>query len=57
MIKTWQPVNGKKKFKGVLVGMHEDTVKLLIGEKTMMIRFDSISRAHLVNNNGDDKCL
>ncbi len=57
VIKTWQPLDGKKKFKGVLMGLQEDTVKLLIGEKTMMICFDSISRSHLVNNNGEDKCL
>ena len=57
VIKTQEPVNGKKKFKGVLMGMHGDTVKLLIGDKTMKIRFDFISRAQLVNNSGDDKCL
>lgn len=56
-IKIAKPVNGQKKFKGVLLGMSEETVELLINDKTIAIPFQEITRARLVNYNGENRCL
>lgn len=48
-IKTLKPVEGQKKFKGVLLGMSEETVELLSNDKTIAIPFQEITRARLVN--------
>jgi len=49
-IKTNKPIDGQKNFKGVLLGISEEVVKLLINEKTVVIPFHEIDRARLVNN-------
>ncbi len=48
-IKTSQPVDGRKSFKGVLQGMSEDMVKLLINDETVAIPFEGIISARLIN--------
>ena len=52
-IKTHQPVDGQKKFIGVLSGTSGNIVKLLIDDKTVAIPFQEIARAWLVNYNGE----
>ena len=53
-IRTMQPVEGKKNFKGVLLGTSEGTVKILVSDKTIMIPFEEITRAQLINYNGEN---
>lgn len=48
-IRTSQPINGKKKFKGILEGMSDDTVSLRINDNVLMIPYALITRARLVN--------
>jgi ribosome maturation factor RimP len=56
-IRTAQPLDGQKNFKGILLGISEGTVKLMINDKTIAIPYLEITRARLVNYNGDSECL
>jgi ribosome maturation factor RimP len=52
-IRTTQPVNGQKNFSGVLLGLSDRTVKLSVGEKTFAFRLEDISKARLVDYDGE----
>ncbi|MDI6687213.1 MAG: ribosome maturation factor RimP [Desulfobacterales bacterium] len=56
-IKTLKSVEGKKKFKGVLLGISEEAVEILSSDKTIAIPFKEIARARLINYNGENRCL
>ncbi|MBW2099963.1 MAG: ribosome maturation factor, partial [Deltaproteobacteria bacterium] len=56
-IRTAQPLDGQKNFKGILLGISEGTVKLMINDKPVAIPYLEITRAQLVNYNGDSECL
>lgn len=56
-IKTIKAVEGQKKFKGILLGTSEGIVKLLVDGKTVAIPFQEITRARLINYNGENRCL
>ena len=56
-IKTAEPVNGKKSFKGVLSGFTDGTVQLWVDDKTVAIPYQQITRARLINYNGESRCL
>jgi ribosome maturation factor RimP len=56
-IKVAEPVDGKKNFKGVLLGISGDVVTLLINDKKVAIAFQKILKAQLVNYNGENGCL
>jgi len=47
-IRTVRALNGQKNFKGVLGGISAEQVKLLIGEETVRIPLEDISKARLV---------
>ena len=47
-IKTNQPLNGRKNFKGVLLETSGDGVNLQIEEEIMAIAYPEISKAHLI---------
>jgi len=47
-IRTDQPLNGQKNFKGVLLGSANDEVQININNKTVNIPFDKITKARLV---------
>jgi ribosome maturation factor RimP len=53
-IKTIQPINGQKNFKGVLRGMSGEQVKLSHDDKTVDISLDNIFKARLVNYSGEN---
>lgn len=53
-IRTTQPIEGQNKFKGVLLGTSEGTVKILVNDKTIVIPFEEINRARLINYNGEN---
>jgi ribosome maturation factor RimP len=52
-IKTWQPVDDQKNFTGIISGVAADQIKLLLNEKTVVIPFEDISRARLVDMDGE----
>jgi len=55
-IKTSQPVDGRKSFKGVLLGISEDRVKFQVNDKIVAIPFEIIIRAQLINYCGENRC-
>jgi len=52
-IQTLQPIDGRKNFKGTLAGVENDMIKIMTNGKTVAIQFDTISRARLINYNGE----
>lgn len=48
-IKTNQPVNRQKNFNGILLGMSGEQVNLQIGEQTIAIPYQDISKARLAS--------
>ncbi len=46
-IKTYQPLNGRKNFKGILLGISGDAVNLQIDKQIITIAYADISKAHL----------
>ncbi len=58
-IKITQPVEGQKTrlVKGVLLGISEGIVRLLVDNKTVAIPFQEIGRAQLIDYNGENRCL
>ena len=47
VIRTNRPVEGEKFFRGVLAGLSDDTVKLVVDELTVSIPYEAIARARL----------
>ena len=52
-IKTWQPVNDQKNFTGIILGVAADQIKLSSNEKTVVIPYGNISKARLVDVDGE----
>ena len=52
-IKTVRPFDGQKNFKGVLMGISREQVKLRVGQETIAIALTDISKARLVNYSGE----
>ena len=52
-IQTSRPVDGRKNFKGTLAGVENDLVKIMTAGETVAIKFDTITRARLINYNGE----
>jgi ribosome maturation factor RimP len=55
-IKTAYPIKGQKNFKGVLRGVLDENIILQIDTETVVIPFRDITKAKLVNLNGDNTC-
>lgn len=55
-IRTMQPINGRKNFKGLLKGITAKGVWLACDHGEAVIPLDRISIARLVNYNGESKC-
>ncbi|CAB1056422.1 hypothetical protein D1BOALGB6SA_1158 [Olavius sp. associated proteobacterium Delta 1] len=47
-IKTYQPLNGRKNYTGVLLGISGDEVSLQIDEQIIALAYTNISKAHLI---------
>jgi ribosome maturation factor RimP len=47
-IETQRPVEGRKRFRGKLMGLDGDDAKILIGPETLRLPLDAIARAKLV---------
>ena len=56
-IKMREPLEGKKKFYGKLLGIAEGQIKLESSDNIVEIPHKDISQARLVNHNGENKCL
>lgn len=52
-IRTNLPYEGKKNFKGVLMGLSGEQVNLMVDEETVRIMLKDISRARLINFSGE----
>jgi ribosome maturation factor RimP len=52
-IKVIQPIDGQKQFTGILSGVLLDTVAIQVGDRIVEIPYQDITRARLVNYNGD----
>lgn len=55
-IRTATAISGQKNFTGTLSGVMDDKVRLKIEAETVLIPHEDISKARLVNDNGDGKC-
>ena len=55
-IKTCEPVDGQKNFKGILMGISGEIVKLSFDGKIIAIPFQKITKARLVGYNGENGC-
>lgn len=47
-IETQRPVEGRRRFRGKLMGLEGDDAKILIGPETLRLPLDAIARAKLV---------
>lgn len=56
-IKTTVPIDGQKNFKGVLEDLIDNRVRVDLGDRCMEIPLAEISKARLVNYNGEGRCL
>ena len=55
-IRTACPINGQKNFKGILRGVLDENIILQTDTETVMIPFRDITKAKIVNLNGDNTC-
>ena len=56
-IKTFHSLDGRKNFKGVVLGLSGGNVKFLVDNQTVAIPFQEIQKARLINFNGEYPCL
>ena len=52
-VKVLQPIDGQKNFTGVLSGVLQETIAIQVGDRIVEIPYQDITRARLVNYNGD----
>jgi ribosome maturation factor RimP len=52
-IKTIEPIDGRKNFKGVLAGTYDGNVNIKVENRVFSIPCEGIKRARLVDYNGD----
>ncbi len=55
-IRTAKPIDGQKNFTGALAGIEGLSVRIEMDNQTKDIAFDNITKAHLLNYNGDMPC-
>jgi len=52
-VRTASPINGQRNFRGILAGISEQQVALLIGDETVAIPLEEIKKARLIANDGE----
>jgi len=52
-IQTAQPIDGQKKFAGTLLGAEDNIVNIMANDKSVAIHFVTITKARLINYNGE----
>lgn len=55
-IRSARPMDGRKNFKGILMGVVENRVILKVEDKTVGIPLDEIAKAHLIREDGERTC-
>jgi ribosome maturation factor RimP len=55
-VKTIQPVDGQKNFRGTLLGLSKESVNLMVDKKAVAIPIKEIQKARLINFNGEYPC-
>jgi len=56
-IRISEPIRGQRNFRGVLCGISDGIVKLQDTERSITIPYEKITRARLINYNGENECL
>ena len=52
-IRVGTAVNGRKNFTGILLGVIDEMIHLQVGKETFSLNFNDITRARLINYNGE----
>ncbi len=52
-IQVAEPIDGQKNLKGTLMGAEDQLIAILTHEKTVAVHFDTITKARLINYNGE----
>ena len=52
-IKLFRPINGQKNFKGILMGIEDRSVNLMVDDQPVVINIGDIANARLINNIGE----
>ena len=52
-VKSARPIDGQKNFRGTLMGIEENTVKLMINDQIVAIDIEHITKARLINTIGE----
>ena len=55
-VKTIQPVDGQRNFRGTLLGLSKESVNLMVDKKAVAIPLKDIQKARLINFNGEYPC-
>ena len=53
-IRTLQPIDGRKNFKGILLGLTADRINLRVDDKSVEIPLNQVKKARLVNYHGEN---
>ncbi len=56
-IRTHRPLDGRRNYSGVLMGVAEGNIHILVEKKTVAIPLSEIQRARLINFSGEYPCL
>jgi len=56
-IRICEPIRGQRNFRGILCGISDGMVKLQDAEGDITIPYEKITRARLINYNGENECL
>ena len=56
-IRTVHPLEKRRNFRGILLGILEGDVSIRVEDKTVKIPFNEIQKARLINYNGEHPCL
>jgi len=51
-----EPIHGRRKFTGLLQGICEDIVTILVDRETVKIRYEQIGKAKLAGSHGESSC-
>lgn len=55
-VRTAQAIEGQKNFTGIIDGVRGISILLKVDDQPVVIVFDQIVKAHLINNNGENPC-
>lgn len=55
-IRTLRPVHDRRNFRGVLMGVDQNAVMIMVNDEKIVIPFAEIARGRLTSNNGENGC-